>query len=198
MESSGKACKTCGVMKGLGEYHCNRLARDGRSNTCKTCATARAKAWQANNKERVRARYLGDAYRARSREHYARNREARKAKDKAWRERNPEKFKASCRRWLAKQPGYNSNHVRLRRLREKRAMLSCLTWRDVRPFYALAAKLTKETGIEHHVDHIIPINSPVVCGLHVPANLQVIRGDENRRKRNRFSPDSAQTQLSQA
>lgn len=41
-------------------------------------------------------------------------------------------------------------------------------------------------GIEHHVDHIVPINSPYVCGLHVPWNLEVITEEQNLLKNNRI------------
>lgn len=40
--------------------------------------------------------------------------------------------------------------------------------------------------VAHHVDHIIPLNHPLVCGLHVPANLQVLAGPDNVRKGNSF------------
>lgn len=60
---------------------------------------------------------------------------------------------------------------------------------DLRPFYAEARRLSRATGIPHHVDHIIPLQGDQVSGLHVPQNLQVIPGSENSKKRNRYEVD---------
>ena len=45
----------------------------------------------------------------------------------------------------------------------------------------------KTTGIEWHVDHIIPLVSNLVCGLHVWNNFAVIPKVENLRKGNYHS-----------
>jgi hypothetical protein len=62
-------------------------------------------------------------------------------------------------------------------------------WADmeaIRAVYARAREISVATGVEHHVDHEIPLQGRLVSGLHVPNNLQVITGLENIKKRNRF------------
>jgi excisionase family DNA binding protein len=58
----------------------------------------------------------------------------------------------------------------------------------IRALRAEARRLTAETGIPHHVDHVIPLQGDFVSGLHVEANMQILTGTENIRKRNRFEP----------
>jgi len=43
------------------------------------------------------------------------------------------------------------------------------------------------TGIEWHVDHVIPLKGTDVCGLHIWSNLAVIPKVENLRKGNKNS-----------
>lgn len=62
-------------------------------------------------------------------------------------------------------------------------------WADqaaIREVYREAQRMTRETGIAHHVDHEIPLNGRLVSGLHVHNNLQILTRSENSRKRNRF------------
>lgn len=56
-------------------------------------------------------------------------------------------------------------------------------------FYAEAERLTRKTGIQHEVDHIVPLKGKRVSGLHVHNNLRVVTKAVNRAKSNRFDDD---------
>lgn len=58
--------------------------------------------------------------------------------------------------------------------------------RQIELLYKKAKSLKLKTGINYHVDHIIPLMNKEVCGLHVPWNLQVITAKENLEKGNKF------------
>lgn len=72
------------------------------------------------------------------------------------------------------------------RAKTLRRMPSWVDKKAMQGFYAEARRLTRATGVAHHVDHIIPLQGELVSGLHVPENLQVLPGSENSKKRNHF------------
>ncbi len=58
---------------------------------------------------------------------------------------------------------------------------------DAIAIYSKAREQRRRTGIAHCVDHIIPLQGKLVCGLHVETNLRVVTSSANSRKHNRFS-----------
>lgn len=76
-------------------------------------------------------------------------------------------------------------------VRRKRAKAQATpAWADIsaiRAIYAEAREISRRTGQPHHVDHIVPLKSDVVCGLHTQSNLRVIHAFINLSKGNRLA-----------
>lgn len=81
------------------------------------------------------------------------------------------------------------NRNRLRKLAQLQALPKWANLAKIKEFYIERELISKETGEVYHVDHIVPINSKLVCGLHCEFNLQIILGSENIKKQNKYWPD---------
>ncbi len=94
----------------------------------------------------------------------------------AWKDANPEIVKAD-------------NSARRRRHRDASPpWLTKQHQQDIRDLYRMAMDATRVSGEQHVVDHIVPLRSKHVCGLHVPWNLRVTTNVLNARKSNKL-PD---------
>ena len=60
---------------------------------------------------------------------------------------------------------------------------------EIRQMYQAAIHMSKVTGEQYVVDHIWPLRSDTVCGLHVSWNLRVITQAENLKKSNSLPSD---------
>jgi hypothetical protein len=86
---------------------------------------------------------------------------------RAWERKNPERAKAHRA---------NSDLIRKRRHGH---VIAKLYREELNRIYEQRPK-------GHHVDHIIPLVHPLVCGLHVPWNLQYLTEIDNLLKGNKF------------
>lgn len=69
--------------------------------------------------------------------------------------------------------------LRDKRLKDGLVKLNKFEQKELSEIYSNARKLTKETGIPHHVDHVRPL---AAGGTHHPLNLQILTGEENMSK----------------
>lgn len=145
---------------------------------------AKNEAWRFANKDRIKARMAV---------WMSANHARVLANARKWKEKNPEKAKKfrneSVRRWHAKNPDRRAAYVRGYQAAKLNATPAWANKFFIAEAYHLAKLREKVCGGKWHVDHIVPLKSPLVCGLHVEQNLQVIHGAANSAKGNRHWPD---------
>lgn len=199
----------CGEVKPLSEFHLLTKSSDGRQGRCKICACKLTRDWTRRNKERLKL--VSKAY-------YEANKERLLKRNKEWVKRNPERalefgkkyrsnnsdkecararkyrqanaeaLRESSKRYHEKNPEAKATWDAARRAQRRRAMPPWADTNAIKAFYRAAKQRTKETGTVWHVDHIIPLQHELVCGLHIPANLQLLPAVENTKKHNHFTP----------
>lgn len=165
-----KLCSRCKENKSKTLFSKDKTRKDGFYPICKDCHgcwkinnPTYNKDWRARNPDYYKDRYLA-------------NPEKHKEQGKVYRLANPEK-----------KPNLEAKR------RAKKIQATPL-WADfekdaTQELYRIAQSKTKETGIKHHVDHIVPLNSKLVQGLHCLANLQILEAKDNIAKGNRIWPD---------
>ena len=151
-----KVCRTCKESKKLIDFPKHSQTKDGRNGKCKTCNAEYWRNWRSNNIEKSR----------KSVNKYAdKNRDKIRLKDKEYR-KDPRVKKLRC------------NNENKRRAKKLNATIPGFD-EKIKSIYMNCPK-----GYE--VDHIIPLNSKNVCGLHTPWNLQYLTSEENRKKYNKL------------
>jgi hypothetical protein len=153
------------------------------------------KKWREENMEKYVASDLTyrqknrDRAKARAKNWYRANKRRALKAAKDWAQRNKETVIEAKKRYAAKNP---EKAIYAAQRRQKRIVQATPPWVDhdeIYKFYWQAKTKTEVFGFKFHVDHIVPLQNPLVCGLHVSHNLQVIPAEDNLRKSNRFDPN---------
>jgi len=141
--------------------------------------------WKIDNEKR-KEKPKSEAAKEAGRRYYEKNKEAVKARANA---RPKEEVNQYKKKYKQENPELYKALVSVRKRRHRNATPAWITAEQklaMREMYLQAQKLTKITGERYVVDHIIPLISPDVCGLHVPWNLRVITQEENLKKSNKL------------
>lgn len=99
---------------------------------------------------------------------------------------NKEKRVEQTERYRKANPHYYNEYASLRSRNVKQAKPNWLSESEQYQIEELYKQASRH-GLE--VDHIIPIKHKLVCGLHVPWNMQLLTRSENAKKSNKFADD---------
>ena len=156
-----RKCPKCQIVKDIEQFSIDTSRKGGRQCYCRECQAMIYDSKKELAKEQRKKRYLAN------------------------KEREIQKMRIY---YDANKSEYSARNA-IRRSMKIFASPSWLTSEDKEAMallYAKSQQLTKNTGENWHVDHIVPLQGKTVCGLHVPWNLQVIPATENLSKSNHW------------
>lgn len=195
---SSKVCKCCGTEKEIDAFRFRHESKrpDGYYvSICKACEKIKFQEYQKKNSEYFRianrAAYLRKVGSLVRQSPINSDPEITKEKKRIsvakWQASNQDRVAQS--RLKQKLNGNDNAKASRRRAAKKQATVH---W-DVeftnfvcKEGMSLAKQRESLTGIKWHLDHIIPLQSDLVCGLHVWNNFQLLPARDNIRKSNRL------------
>lgn len=163
---STRACAACAREKKHAWNASNPDKVNSQKRAYRRANLNKVKAWQSAEQKRNR-----EAANVRNRRYAATHREQLRLKNAAYGKANPEK---GC----AKAARYRSAKLK-----------QMPVWADkekIQRIYEEAARM-RASGLDAHVDHVIPLQGRNVCGLHVHENLQILAAQANRSKSNQLN-----------
>ena len=191
-------CKQCVMLYKKQYYAQNKDVVSTKGKIYRTANAAiikaREKLYHEKNKDKIRQKKKEyreknrDATLTKKKEHYRANREAILIQSRVYREVNKETI-AEKRSAYQKANRHIGNATNARRKALKRHATPAWADKEAIDSLYLIAAINRERGLDLHVDHIVPLQSNIVCGLHCEANLKLMLASDNIRKNNRYWPD---------
>lgn len=198
---TNKVCSKCKIEKPFSEFHKNPQGKYGYKSVCMKCT-------HLQRKERYSREDFDELKKKWSKDYYTKNREKVLKRTTEYRRNRPELYQFYWNRWIENNSErlIETKHIwktankhliaqyaaRYRASKLRATPLWAKTEFEefcIEEIYKLSVIRTNSTGIRHSVDHIVPLNSKIVCGLHCVDNLRVITLSENSSKSNRYWPD---------
>ena len=181
-----QVCTKCRLEKPLSEYYFRKDTQKHRRD-CQDCRSKYKKnhnkaRYQANS-EKIKAKAIAwqkanpERYKANRKAWKEANLEKVKANRKAYYEANREKERNAHQNWARANP----EKVRARAAKRRATKLQATpAWADLKKIEEIY--LNCPPG--YHIDHVFPLKSPIMCGLHTELNLQYLPAKENLSKGN--------------
>lgn len=185
-------CVRCKIQKPFGDFYKNKRSKSGYNYACKKCISNKRKEEYKNNCEKIKAirkeyyKKNKDSILAKAKIYQKDNLHIFRKSNKKWRENNKQKMKELVKNWSQNNKDRRRYGYAKRRALKKQATPHWADQEKIKKIYEGACALERVTGLKYHVDHIIPLNHPDVCGLHVWANLQILEAELNISKGNRY------------
>lgn len=162
-----KYCPKCKETKSFDLFNKNKRTKSGLQAYCILCRSIEQKEYRNKNKDKT-------------------NKLAKKH-----REKNRSSFLNALKKYRESEKG-KARKTALQQKRKANQLNRTPKWLSaddnwiLQEVYELATLRTKLTGIDWHVDHVVPMQGTNVSGLHCPENLQVIPAKHNVRKNNKW------------
>jgi hypothetical protein len=148
------------------------------SKACVVCARENQNKWNGKNSDKLR-QYVAK---------YDSNHRGRRCEAaREYRKNSPDKANAATQRYRKRNQGLVNAHCSARRAAQLSATPRWVDRKKLQDIYRQAKEMSTARSCAYQVDHIVPLKHELVCGLHVPWNLQIISASENRRKKNRYN-----------
>jgi len=195
-----KKCSKCKKVKNKSEFTKRKDSKCGVVSACKMCHKLISIEYRKQNHERILKSSREWRYRNKdnklyklknlesSNSYYSKNKEKCNYRSKCYRDNNKEKLASYDKKYRENNKDIK-NSICAKRMAKKKSSTFINTnyeKEQIRLLYKLSSVLSEETGIKHHVDHILPIQGKLICGFHCLNNLQVITQKENSKKSNKY------------